>query len=114
LSREVGSGEFDRKYEKAKGFVQKVPVATKGFNSTLFDIYVTIEDKTGAIAKLTSLIATESFNIRDIGIVKIKEGETAVLRIAFSNQSTASKAGSFLIKNGYSCRTQYDFEEYCI
>jgi prephenate dehydrogenase len=114
LSREVGTGEFDGKYEKARKFVRKVPIATKGFKSTLFDIYVTIEDKTGAIARLTSLIATETFNIRDIGIVKIKEGETAVLRIAFSDQSTASKAGSFLIKNGYSCRTQYDYEEFCI
>ena len=114
LSREVGSGEFDEKYKKAREFVRKVPVATKGFNSTLFDIYVSIEDETGAIAKLTSLIASKAFNIRDIGIVKIKEGETAVLRIAFSNQSTASKAGSFLIKNGYNCRTQYDYEEFCI
>jgi prephenate dehydrogenase len=114
LYKQVGSSRFDEKYEKARSFVSKVPIATKGFSSSLFDIYVNIEDKTGAIAKLTSLIASENFNIRDIGIVKIKEGETAVLRISFNNQSTASKAGSFIIKNGYSCRTQYDYEEFCI
>jgi prephenate dehydrogenase len=114
LSKQVGSAKFDEEYERARGFVNKVPIATKGFSSSLFDIYVNIEDKTGAIAKLTSLIAAEAFNIRDIGIVKIKEGETAILRISFNNQSTASKAGSFLIKNGYSCRTQYDYEEFCI
>lgn len=114
LMKELKSKGFQEKYERAKRFVNKVYTAAKGFSKSLFHLYVTIEDKTGSIAKLTSLVASGGFNIKDIGVVKIKEGEAAVIRLSFINQSTASKAGSFLIRHGYLFRTQYDYEEFCI
>ena len=93
--------DFYKTYEKARKYISKVPMYTKGFQSQLYYLYVTIKDKPGSIAKLTSLIAEEGFDIRDIELVKIKENEAVLIKVAFKSQSIASKVGKLLLEKGY-------------
>jgi len=108
----LGSESFTGEYEKAKSYVAALPSSTKGFKASLSHIYVTIEDKPGAIARVASIVASGGYDIRDIGIVRIREGEAATLRVSFANQGIASRVHSLLAKNAYSCRTQFDYEEF--
>jgi prephenate dehydrogenase len=110
----LSSELLPQKYERAKQYIMKMPKTKKGFSKSLSHLYVIIEDKPGSIAKLTSLIASQDFDIKDIGVVKIKEGEAATIRISFSDQNIASKVGSYIVKHGYRCRSQFDYEEFSI
>jgi len=91
IKKDLKTESFDKEYEKAMKSVKMVPRISKGFNTALFNLYVMIKDETGSIAKVASTIASGGFDIRDIGVVKIKEGEACKLRIAFRNQNVASK-----------------------
>ena len=104
--------DFYKIYEKAKEYISKVPMYTKGFQSKLHYLYVTIEDKPGSIAKLTSFIAEKGYDIRDIELVKIKENEAVVIKVAFKSQSIASKVGKLLVEKGYryNMYISYDFD----
>lgn len=93
--------DFYKTYEKSKEYISKVSMYTKGFQSKLYYLYVTIEDKPDSIAKLTSFIAEEGFDIRDIELVKIKENEAVLIKVAFESQSIASKVGKLLMGKGY-------------
>ncbi len=106
------TGDFYKLYEKAKAYVSKVPMYKKGFQSKLHYLYVTIEDKPGSIAKLTSIIAEKGYDIRDIELVKIKENEVVLIKVAFKSQSIASKVGKLLMEKGYryNMYISYDFD----
>ncbi len=101
---------FYEDYEKARELVSKIPYFKKGFQSKLSCLYVNIEDKPGSIAELTSLIAKHGFDIRDIEVVKIKEGESVLIKVAFKSQSIASKVGMVLMEAGYSYTTYQSYE----
>ena len=92
---------FYTMYKKAKDYISKVPMYTKGFQSKLHYVYVTIKDEPGSIAKLTSIISEGGFDIRDIEVVKIKENEAVLIKLAFRSQSIASKVGKILMEKGY-------------
>jgi prephenate dehydrogenase len=89
-----------------------IPISTKGFKRELFHLFITIQDSPGSISRLVGLLAEEGFDIRDIELVRIRVGEAGTLRISFDSQNTASKAGRFLMKSGYSCRTQYEYRDF--
>jgi|GEM_PF-630145 len=112
ITGKLGSEALIDEYQGVQKYISDIPEPTKGFNRELFHLYITIEDRPGAISQLTALLSSNGFDIRDIELVKIKEGDAATMRISFSTQNIASKAGSFLVKSGYSCRTQYEYEEF--
>ncbi|MFW6138733.1 MAG: prephenate dehydrogenase/arogenate dehydrogenase family protein [Spirochaetota bacterium] len=110
----LGEEMFHQEYEKARKIVRKIPTQRKGFSTTLFNLYVDIKDEPGAIARVASLIASKGYDVKDIALVRIKEGEAATLRLAFENQNVASRVGRLLMKNRYAYRTQYNYEDYPI
>jgi prephenate dehydrogenase len=108
----VGTDRFVSEYEKMSDYLRDVPFNAKGFEGDLFHLFITIKDEPGAIARLVSFLAEGKFEIRDIELVKIKEGEAGTLRVSFSSQNIASRAGRFLVKSGYGCRTQYEYKDF--
>ncbi len=112
LTENLESSSFTAEYEKAVSYISKIPPATKGFEKSLFHIFVTVQDSAGSIAELTTLISSSGYDLRDIGVVKIIEGEVATVRLSFDKQSTASKVGSMLVKSGFNCRTQFEYEDF--
>ena len=108
----IATKEFAGEYEKVQQFLSDITMEKKGFRGELFHLYITMRDEPGSIAKLVSLLAGSGYDIRDIELVKIKEGEAGTVRISFGTQNTASKAGRFLVKSGYSCRTQFEYRDF--
>ena len=108
----LNTKDFEQEYEHVKKLAAGIPLSIKGFESELFHLYITIQDKPGSISRLVGLLAEGGFDIRDIELVRIRVGKSGTLRISFDSQNTASKAGRFLVKSGYSCRTQYEYRDF--
>lgn len=92
---------FKRELLRAQKTRVKMPAGTKGFINPLVDIRVEIEDKPGVLADITTTLANEAINIKDIAILKIRENLGGVLQLSFENQKTARKASERLKTRGY-------------
>jgi len=82
----------------------RIPSSNKGFIHTLSEILVIAKDQPGFIASLTRTLAEKNINIKDIEVMKVREGEGGTIRLAFESPVIASEAVSVLIKNGFSAR----------
>lgn len=76
----------------------------KGFINPLSEILVHAKDQPGFIALLTNVLADEKINIKDIEVVKVREGEGGTIRLAFESPEIAKKAVLILIGKGFIAR----------
>ncbi len=53
------------------------------------------------LAKMTLVLAKAEFNIKDIELVKVREGRGGTFRLAFESKEIASRAGVILKKVGF-------------
>lgn len=81
-----------------------LPHNPKGLTAPLCELVVAINDEPGKISGISSLIASQGINIKDIEILKIREGEGGTLRIGFSDQADCEAAMSLLCSHGYRAR----------
>lgn len=81
-----------------------LPQNLKGLTAPLYEVVVAINDEPGKISGVASLLAQAGINIKDIEIVKIREGEGGTLRLGFSDQESSRAAQSILSANGYRVR----------
>ncbi len=88
-------------FDSANATRSKIAPSNKGFSSQLYEICVVAPDEQGVIAKISSILAGQSINIKDMEVLKIREGETGTIRIAFENQTTATQAASLLSDHGF-------------
>ncbi len=82
----------------------RIPNTNKGFIRPLSEILVLAKDQPGFIASITSLLANQNINIKDIEVLKVREGEGGTIRLAFETQSIANEAVSVLSANGFYAR----------
>ncbi|WP_404453158.1 prephenate dehydrogenase [Oceanobacillus kapialis] len=87
--------------EDAKDYRDGLGSMTRGVIPSFYDLYVDIRDQTGAIAKVTQLLAENSISINNIQILEIREGITGALRLSFSSQSFLNNASKLLTEQGY-------------
>jgi prephenate dehydrogenase len=78
-----------------------IPKTSKGFLHPLADVYVYAEDKPGFLFRLTRVLHETHVNIKDIELLKIREGIEGVFRIGFADQATAEIAIASLAGAGY-------------
>lgn len=78
-----------------------IPKDTRGFLRPHFDISVVVEDKPGMIAAISTILARENINIKDIEVLKVREGEAGTLRLAFESEPDRKHAIKLLVKNGF-------------
>lgn len=88
-------------FETARDTRSRIPPDNKGFSKPLFDIYVVAPDQPGTISALSSILANQKINIKDIEVLKVREGETGTLRIAFESQPSARQAVDLLSDAGF-------------
>ncbi len=80
---------------------EELPVKNKGFLTLLHELVVVVEDRPGAIAGVVNLLAAAELNIKDIEILRIREGEAGTLRLAFEDAPALAEAVRVLRANGY-------------
>jgi prephenate dehydrogenase len=82
----------------------EIPRDSKGFLHRLWDVLVVVEDKPGMIAGIATPLAEGGINIKDIEVLKVREGEAGTIRLAFESQDQASQAVAELGARGYTAR----------
>jgi prephenate dehydrogenase len=96
--------EVEREFERAARTRAAIPRDTKGFLSTMWEVLVVVEDRPGMIAAISTALAARGINIKDIEVLKVREGEGGSLRLAFATRQVAEEALSTLAAHGFSGR----------
>jgi prephenate dehydrogenase len=89
-------------FKTSRALRSRIPRSMKGFLSPLIELPVFIEDKPGELARLTTALAHAKINIKDMELVKVREGRGGTFRLSFESQSVAKVAAHLLRTIGFS------------
>ncbi|MBN2105346.1 prephenate dehydrogenase [bacterium] len=78
-----------------------IPRDTKGFIHPHFDLLVRVEDKPGIIAALSTALAAAAINIKDIEVLKVREGDAGTIRLSLETPEARKQAQSILKEAGF-------------
>ncbi|MBN1291657.1 MAG: prephenate dehydrogenase [Candidatus Latescibacteria bacterium] len=104
LKMRIGTPSLSEDFEVANITRATIPKDTKGFMRPLFEVLVVVEDRPGVIAEIASELLKSDINIKDIEVVKVREGEGGTLRLAFEGETTAQQAIKHLTGIGFVAR----------
>jgi prephenate dehydrogenase len=93
--------ELGEYFDKAREKRDEIPKNVKGLINPLFDVYVEAEDVPGVLHKITEVILKAKLNIRDIELLKVREGTGGNFRISFGSEPEAETARAALKKKGF-------------
>ncbi len=88
-------------FESARICRDEVPQNSKGFLHPLFDLFVFVTDKPGAISKISTALFDVGINIKDMELLKIREGSGGTFRLSFESSEEVEKASSILKSIGF-------------
>src|SRR6056297_523745 len=100
----VGNVEMEEKFVEVSELRKNLPASTKGISSQTFKVAVMIPDKPGALAELTSIIADEGINLKDLELQKVREDYGGTFHLYFETQSEAEKANKIMLNSGFQAR----------
>ena len=89
-------------FETARKNRDEIPKNTKGFLSPLHDLFVFVKDEPGAISKISTTLFEKSINIKDIELLKIREGSGGTFRLSFESMGDLLEAAKILNQKGFS------------
>ncbi len=87
---------FESRFRSAKATRDAIPKNSKGFLHPLHDIIVAVEDVPGVLSQLTTVLFKAKINIKDIELLKIRDGRGGTFRLSFDTASDAEQAVSVL------------------
>ncbi|NLY90377.1 MAG: prephenate dehydrogenase [Firmicutes bacterium] len=96
--------EVETKLRRAAAARTQLPVKNKGFLTLLHELVVVIEDRPGAIAEVIEII--KEINLKDIEILRVREGEGGTLRLAFEDENALKQADRLLRAQGFSTQVR--------
>ena len=88
------------RFAEARRVRDTIPRDSKGFLHPLADVYVYAEDRPGVLAHITGTLFEAEINIKDIELLKIREGTGGAFRLSFVDEATAEAAIAVLEKAG--------------
>jgi len=106
LRRLVGKEELASYFERAsrsRGLIHK---NAKGFLTPVFQVVVTAPDKVGVIKSIATGLAEESINIKDIEVLKVREGEGGTIMLGFASAQERARAIEILNRLGFPTRAR--------
>ena len=89
-------------FEKACTVREAIPRDFKGFLRPLSDVFVYAKDEPGVLAHITGALFDQGISIKDIELLKIREGTGGAFRISLEDDRTADAAVLALKSQG--CR----------
>lgn len=96
--------EIGREFEESGKLREELPRSSKGISSSTFKVAVMIPDRPGALAELTSCLAEEGINIRDLELQKVREDYGGTFQVYFDSLETAKKASKIMMNSGFESR----------
>ena len=94
--------EIAEYFETARRNRDAIPKNTKGFLSPLHDLFIFVEDKPGAISHISTTLFENKINIKDIELLKIREGSGGTFRLSFDSKDILLNAAKILNQRGFS------------
>jgi prephenate dehydrogenase len=88
-------------FESSRLKRDEIPKNTKGFINPLTDIFVFVKDEPGVLSRLTSILFENNINIKDLELLKIREGTGGTFRISFESQAEADTAEKLIEGLGF-------------
>ena len=89
-------------FEKASSVREEIPKDFKGFLRPLSDVFVYAKDEPGVLAHIAGALFSQGISIKDIELLKIREGTGGAFRISLENDHMADAAVTAL--NSHGCR----------
>ena len=95
--------ELESYFDEAAKTRLSIPHDSKGFMRSLYDLSIAVEDKPGIIFTFSKILAENNINIKDIEVLKVREGEGGTIRLAFDTEKERQKAVKLIRSVGLSC-----------
>ncbi|MBI9073067.1 MAG: prephenate dehydrogenase/arogenate dehydrogenase family protein [Melioribacteraceae bacterium] len=111
LKDKIYEGNFpviESKFESSRIKRDEIPKNTKGFLNPLVDIFVFVSDVPGVISKISTALFNVGINIKDIELLKIREGTGGTFRMSFNSESEAVIAQEVMHEIGFETKVIQD------
>lgn len=95
------SDEISKYFDMARESRDEIPKNSKGFLSPLHDIFIYVKDEPGVISKISTKLFESNINIKDIELLKIREGSGGTFRLSFTSEEIAKSAKAVLSEVGF-------------
>ncbi|MBN1155790.1 prephenate dehydrogenase/arogenate dehydrogenase family protein [candidate division KSB1 bacterium] len=103
VKEHVLNDKLEPDFENSNVTRLSIPRDTRGFLKPAYDVSIGVQDKPGVIAEISTALANEGINIKDIEVLKVREGEGGTFRMSFSSSSDRDWAIGIIRHIGYSC-----------
>lgn len=90
-----------RQFQRSGRLRDRIPKDMKGFLHALAILEVFIPDKPGMLAKLAVALARKNVNIKDIELMKVREGTGGTFRLSFESEEEKRMAAAILRSKGF-------------
>lgn len=87
-------------FEQAAHHRGVIPADARGFLAPLTDVMVWIADHPGALHAITSTLAEANVDVKDIELMRIREGDAGTFRLGFADGLAADRAVGALTAQG--------------
>ncbi len=88
----------------ARAVREEIPARGKGLLGKVEELVVAIQDRPGAIKQVLDVLAAERISVKDIEILRLREGEGGTLRLAVEDEETLARALGILEQSGLKAR----------
>jgi prephenate dehydrogenase len=95
--------ELHTYFQAAKEYRDGLPEKKKGAIPAFYDLFVDVEDESGVIARVTSILAEEKINLTNIRIIETREDIMGVLRLSFRSDPDRDGAKTLLEQHQFPC-----------
>jgi prephenate dehydrogenase len=104
MNKRLRSDSLGECFEASRTTRLAIPAYAKGFIQQLSEVLVVVKDQPGMIACIATLLADRNVNIKDIEVLKVREGEGGTIRLAFDGHAVAREAVDTLCQAGFAAR----------
>lgn len=104
MKNTISTDELEKNFISAANTRDNIPIRNKGFISPLHEVLVLAKDQPGIIASISNALADNNINIKDIEVLKVREGEGGTIRLAFDSSEVSKSVITILHKMGFSAR----------
>lgn len=87
-------------FDAARAARNRIPRDTKGFLAPLSDVFVYTDDRPGALLALTQCLFEAGLDVKDLELLKLREGTGGTFRISFASDQEAKTAVAALKQLG--------------
>lgn len=102
IKQSIHNGGLDAIFENARNIRAEIPAGRKGLLMSYFEITVRVHDEPGTLLKISTILAEQNINIKDISVQKNREYDGGHFRLGFESDDFRKQAIGLLLSKGYS------------